>query len=240
MKKNQIFTILFAHLFFITSSFASPISIQLKGIVTQVDSIYSPLVSLGDSMTASFEYDYSLVNQAIEFGPDRYFYYSTLLSYEVSIGKIIASGLGGRSEVTNNYIDQNNRLWDRFILETGGVSYPHIPALENLFDINTLSVGMVFYDFIDADALTTSDSPQNILLSSFDINQSYVSIQMDLKGEPFIWQPMFARLTSAEIISAPEVPIPPSFSLFASGLLYLFTLKKPKAKYGDFLYPKLI
>ncbi|MGV7235279.1 MAG: hypothetical protein ACQ9ET_03380 [Nitrosomonadaceae bacterium] len=229
MKKSKKLALVIACLLFSSASIASPITIKLEGMVYSIDPIFSSLVSWGDPMTASFIYDPSLITFSREFDPDRYFYYSPLVEYEVSMGNIYAYGTGGRSEVTNNYIDENNRLWDRFILQTGGVSYPSIPALENLalenrFEINALSVSMTLYDFIDADALTTSEALQTIPLESFDMSQSAVSIQMEVAGGEFDWQPMFARIQSAEI-----VPIPPSVWLFASGLLGLIGTARKKA-----------
>lgn len=232
MKKSRLLgavcASLFSILLFSSASLASPIVIKLEGTVYSFDSIFSSLVSIGDPMIASFTYDPSLITRSVEFDPDRYFYYSPLVEYEVSMGDVYAYGTGGRSEVTNNYIDDNNRLWDRFILQTGGVSYPSIPTLENLFDINALSVSMTLYDFIDADALATSQALESIPLESFDLSQSAVSIQMEVVGGDFDWQPMFARITSAEIISLPEVPLPAAAWLFGSGLLGLIGIAGKK------------
>jgi len=233
MKKSRLLGALFVIAInspiFTSSSFASTIAIYMEGKVTQVDPIFSSLVSLGDPMVASFIYDPSLITRSIEFGADRYFYYSPLVEYEVSMGSVYAHGTGGRSEVSNNHIDQYDRLWDRFILQNGGVSYPFIPSLENLFDINALAVGMTLYDYVDADALTTSQPLENIPLESFDLSQSYVTIQMEVVGGDFDWQPMFARITSAEIVLLPEVPIPASAWLFGGGLLGLIGIARRKA-----------
>ena len=165
-------------------------------------------------MTASFLYNPELVNRSVNFQPDRYFYFYPLVSYEVNIGAITATGTNGRSEVTNNYTDSLDRFWDRFILQDSNGNDPVIPVLESLFDINALAVGMTFYDYTDANALSSALSPENIDLDSFDRGRSYVTIQMELAGGTFNWIPMFARISSAEIVS---VPSPGSLGFFFLG-----------------------
>ena len=204
---------------------AAPISILLEGYVTSLDSIFSPLVSTGDTMTAKFIYDPGLASQPVMFDTNRFFYDSTLVEYEVSIGKVTASGVGGRSEVSNNYYDDSsNIIQDRFILQSAGGSTPLIPLLEGLFDVNRLSVSMTLYDYEDADALSSSLPLQTINFNSFD--NALVSIQMEVAGGEFDWQPMFATVTSAQIS---PVPLPAGIYLFISGLVGLgFTKAKSR------------
>ncbi len=207
----------------------SALTLNLEGVVTQVDPIFSSLVSIGDSMAATFVYDPSLITSSSEFETDRYFYYSPLVEYEVSMGDVYAQGTGGRSEVSNNHIDSFDRVWDRFILQTGGVSYPSIPSLEALFDINALSVGMSLYDYVDADALTTSQPLESIPLELFDLGRSHVTIQMEVDGGDFDWQPMFARLTNAEITTLSAVPNPATIPLICIALAGLGWSRRRKA-----------
>ena len=171
-------------------------------------------MSNGDTMTAKFIYDPGLASQPVMFDTNRFFYDSTLVEYEVSIGKVTASGVGGRSEVSNNYYDDSsNIIQDRFILESAGGSTPLIPLLEGLFDVNGLPVSMTLYDYEDADALSSSLPLQTINFNSFD--NASVSIQMKVAGGELDWQPMFAIVTSAQIS---PVPLPAGIYLFISGL----------------------
>ncbi|NIB42962.1 PEP-CTERM sorting domain-containing protein [Pseudomaricurvus alkylphenolicus] len=205
--------------------FSSPIQIKVEGTVTQIDPIFSPLVSLGDLMTSTFVYDPAEISGSIEFDDDRYFYYSPLIEYEITMGGVFAYGTNGRSEVTNDHIDSFGRQWDRFILENSP-NQPSIPTLESLFDINRLAIGLVLYDYNDADALSNALPVGDIPLDSFDLDQSYVTIQMELEGGAFEWEPMFAHITSAEVSS---VPLPSSLWLLGGGLMGLFGFARRKA-----------
>jgi hypothetical protein len=216
------------------NAWSAPVKIVLQGVVTNVAPAFSSLVSSGDSMSASFIYDTALITLSTQIdNDDRFFYYSPVSDYTVTFGAVTASGAGGRSEVTNDHYESpSNRLRDRFILESGGVSQPTSAALENIFDINKLSVGMTLYDYDDDDAnmLSSSQALSYSELMALDLTEASVSIQMEIAGDDFDWQPMFASVTEAEIS---VVPLPAAAWLFISAIAGLAGAKRMSRSKGS-------
>ena len=119
---------------------------------------------------------------------------------------------------------------DRFILESGGVSQPTSAALENIFDINKLSVGMTLYDDDDANMLSSSQALSYSELMALDLTEASVSIQMEIAGDDFDWQPMFASVTEAEIS---VIPLPAAAWLFISAIAGLAGAKRLSRSKGS-------
>jgi hypothetical protein len=195
-------------LLFVTSSLvnAGLIIIKVEGNLSQIDPVFSGLVNYGDKMQAFFQYDTASITRTSHFEPHRAFHYLNDFSYYIEMGPLTFSGNGGRAEVTNNHIDTNGRLWDRFILQRGGVGTIDSSALSAHFDIANIAAGVSFYDFIDADAISDTTLPSIISLDKFG-GPSHVTIQMNLDDGVFDWLPMFARISSSEIIYVPEPDI---------------------------------
>ena len=214
------------------NAWSAPVKIVLQGVVTNVAPAFSSLVSSGDSMSASFIYDTALITRSTHIdNDDRFFYYSPVSDYTVTFGAVTVSGAGGRSEVTNDHYESpSNRLRDRFILESGGVSQPTSAALENIFDINKLSVGMTLYDDDDANMLSSSQALSYSELMALDLTEASVSIQMEIAGDDFDWQPMFASVTEAEIS---VIPLPAAAWLFISAIAGLAGAKRLSRSKGS-------
>jgi hypothetical protein len=195
-------------LFFTTSCVvnAGLIIVKVEGQLSQIDPVFSGLVNYGDKVHAIFQYDSASITRTSHFEPHRAFHYLSDFSYYIEMGTLTFSGNGGRAEVTNNHIDTNGRLWDRFILQRGGVGTIDSSALDAHFDIANIAAGVSFYDFFDADALSDTALSSIVSLDKFG-GSSHVTIQMNLDDGVFDWLPMFARISSSEIIYVPEPDI---------------------------------
>lgn len=188
---------------FCSTAFGSPIKINAEGSITQLDPIFTGLVEYGDEMKATFQYDPASVSRISNFEPNRAFHYFDEFFFSVEMGELSFSGTGGRAEVTHDYLDSNGRVWDRFILETGGVATFYNNDLADYFDIANISASITFYDFTGNDAISATKLPSVDEILNFDRAPS-VSIQMNLDDGVFDWLPMFATSDTIDVQAVSE------------------------------------
>lgn len=201
---------------FCSTAYGSPIKIYAQGSITQLDPIFTGLVEYGDEMKATFQYDPASVSIISNSEPNRAFHYFDEFSFSIDMGELSFSGVDGRAEVTHDYLDSNSRIWDRFILETGGVATFYDNDLADYFDIANISASITFYDFTGNDAISGTKLPSVNEILNFDRAPS-VSIQMNLDDGVFDWLPMFARSDTVDVLTVSE----PKTSLILIPLLIL-------------------
>lgn len=196
---------------------ASLIKINVKGSVTQIDPIFLGIVNYGDDMNASFIFDTAGVSRSYQFEPHRAFHYLPELSYTIQMGLLQVQGLGGRAEVTNDNTDSFGRVWDRFILQDGGAGIIETNGFSSINSIINVAAGLTFYDYYDANALKDTMIPKIIPLDLFS-GSSHTTIQINLDNGEFDWLPLFAKITSSEVIYVNQ---PNSASLMFLSILFL-------------------
>jgi hypothetical protein len=204
----------------IPSANSAVITMEFDGFVNEVRPIFAPLVSLGDEMTATFSFDPSSVTESFTHNSGERSHILSVLDYRVSMGDVIATGSGGRGDVRYNVGSRG----DRIVFGNFDSQAVSAPALEELHDINRVFVGAVLYPITGY--LNSSELPSSISTDSLNIPPGYVTIQMEVAGGDFEWQPMFASISNARIFS---VPAPATMMLFGLGLFGLRLVSK-KAK----------
>ncbi|GAC28601.1 hypothetical protein [Brumicola pallidula] len=213
-------TIILALSVFCSAAYGSSIKINVEGSITQLDSIFSGLLEYGDDMKATFQYDPASVSRISNFEPNRAFHYFDEFFFSVEMGELNFSGIGGRAEVTHDYLDSSGRIWDRYILQTGGVATFYENELADYFDIANISASITFYDFTGNDAISDTKLPSVTEILSFDTAPN-VSIQINVDDGVFDWLPMFARSDEVEVIAVSE----PKASLIIMPLLIMLIIR---------------
>ena len=224
--RNLAYSTALIFCFAMPSANSAVITMEFDGFVNEVRPIFAPLVSLGDEMTATFSFDPTSVTRSYNYPDSESFHYLSVLHYRVSMGGVTVIGSGGRADVRYNV----GSLGDRIILASSDSPFVSAPALEELHDINGLYVGVALWPI--AGGLSSAEMPTSISQDSFDIRGA--TIQMEVAGGDFEWQPMFASISNARIFS---VPAPATMMLFGLGLFGLrLVSKKAKKRAGKMRY----
>jgi hypothetical protein len=200
---------------------ASLIQISASGYVSYHEDEFQPFMSLGDLATVDLVINTNSLYESSQFELGRAFHYFDEFYYTVTFGRLTVNGEGGRAEVSNDYTDSLGRTLDRLIFENGGVGISSSEGLSSMYDVENLSAGTHFSDFINYDALISSDFPETINLANFDERKT-ASIQFNINNGDFDWIASFAELTSVSII---KVSTPPLTLLLSTGLL-LFCIRR--------------
>jgi hypothetical protein len=217
---NRVF-ILFLFGLSAFSAQASLIKIFASGYVSYYEDEFKPFMSQGDLATVEFVINTNSLYRSSQFEVGRVFHYFDEFSYTVTLGRLTVNGEGGRAEVSNDYTDSFGRTLDRLIFETGGVGVSSSEGLSSMYDVENLSASIQLSDFINYDALISSDFPETINVSNFDERKT-ASIQFNINNGDFDWIASFAELTS---ISITKVSAPPVFLFLVIGLC-LFCARK--------------
>ena len=197
------------------NSFGALYNISLEGNITNVPEGLEESVFIGDNVSAFFLFSTSEFSSIVEFESERFFYNSSLISYEMNMGMIQASGGGGRIEISNDIIE-NNQIIDRLILQSSG-GLPQSQYLNGNFDLSSLHIGATFLDY-DASAFNEGYPFPTISLTDFETIALSIQYKVSTELDPEQFIVLGARASSAELS---EVPLPAGIYLFLSGLVGL-------------------